>query len=190
MKKLFLTILLVSLYCINLNAGTYTSYCPRWESGGVVIFNGVQQNVPGAAPAAYCWDVTKIEGYTLYNGVEYGSENLSTNTSILNWYSGIRPQDNYYIYGEYYYGIYVTVAVLGYPQNVPTVKLGSTIGVLVSTANINSPSNSILNGKEYRFFIRKIPTSQATSWTDIDVSGYIYVYDGANLINYATTYIK
>ena len=54
MKKLFLTILLVGLWCINLNADTYTSNCPRWEAGGVVVYNGVQQNVPGAAPSAYC----------------------------------------------------------------------------------------------------------------------------------------
>jgi hypothetical protein len=73
---------------------------------------------------------------------------------------------------------------------VPTVKLGSTIGVLVSTVNIYSPSGSILNGKEYRFFIRKIPVAQAVYMSDIDVNGYIEVYDGANLKNDATTYIK
>ena len=185
MKKLFLTILLVSLYCINLNAA-YNSKCPRWEAGGVVIYNGVQQNVAGSAPAAYCWDAVTIEGYAEYNGVKYGSESLISNISFLNWLANKTS----YVYGENYYGVYITVDVLGYPQNVPTVKLGSTIGVLVSTVNIYSPSGSILNGKEYRFFIRKIPVAQAVYMSDIDVNGYIEVYDGANLKNDATTYIK
>ncbi len=186
MKKLFLTILLVGLWCINLNADTYTSNCPRWEAGGVVVYNGVQQNVPGAAPSAYCWDTVRIDGYTEYNGLVYGGEILTTDRSSFDWYAN----KTLYLYGENYAGVYVYVDVLGYPQNVPTVKLDSTIGVLISTTNIYSPSGSILNGKEYKFFIRKIPVAQVTSWTDIDVKGYIYVYDGANLKNNATTYIK
>lgn len=187
MKKLFLTILLISMYCINLNADTYTSNCPRWEAGGVVKdSNGNPINVPGTAPAAYCWDTVKIEGYGLYNGLVYGGETLTTNTSSLDWFAN----KTLYVYGENYAGVYVYIDVLGYPQNVPTVKLDSTIGVLVSTTNIYSPSGSILNGKEYKFFIRKTPVAQAISWTDIDVKGYIYVYDGANLKNNATTYIK
>lgn len=191
MKKLFLTILIASLFCINLSAATYTSYCPRWEAGGVVYFQGVQQNVPGAAPSAYCWDVTKIEGYGVYNGVAYTSETLTSSSSVVNWYSGIRTQDLYYMYGENYYGIYVSVAVLGYPQSVPTVKLGSTIGVLTQTTNITSPSGSLLNGKEYRFFIRKIAASKLVDpSTELNVNGSIEVYDGATLKNYATTYIK
>ncbi len=186
MKKLFLTILLVGLWCINLNAAAYNSYCPQWEAGGVVIFNGVQQNVPGAAPSAYCWDTVKIEGYGLYNGLAYGIETLNSTQSAADWFAN----KALYVYGENYAGVYVYVAVMGYPQNVPTVKLDSTIGVLVSTTNINSPSNSILNGKEYKFFIRKTPVAQVTSLPDLDVKGYIYVYDGATLINRATTYIK
>lgn len=94
--------------------------------------------------------------------------------------------NKFYTYGEYYYGVYVTVAVMGYPQNVPTVKLNSTIGILVSTNNIASPSGSILNGKEYRFFIRKIPVAQAVYISDIDVSGSLEVYDGATLKDVTT----
>lgn len=187
MKKLFLTILLISLYCINLNAAPYNSYCQQWEAGGVVRDGyGNPINVPGTAPAAYCWDTVRIDGYGVYNGSAYGNERLNTSTSLANWYGNITS----YVYGENYYGIYITVAVMGFPQNVPTVKLGSTIGVLVSTGNITSPSGSILNGKEYKFFIRKIPVTQAVYISDVDVNGYIEVYDGANLKNDATTYIK
>lgn len=188
MRKLFLTILLVSLWCINLNAAAYDSYCQQWEAGGVVYdsSNGKPLNVPGTAPAAYCWDTVKIEGYAVYNNLVYGSERLNSSSSFLNWFANKVS----YIYGENYYGIYITVAVMGFPQNVPTVKLDSTIGVLVSTGNIASPSGNILNGKEYKFFIRKIPVAQAVYLSDIDVSGNIYVYDGANLINNATTTIK
>lgn len=187
MKKLFLTILLISLYCINLNAA-YNSKCPRWESGGVVIYNGVQQNVAGSAPSAYCWDAVKIEGLVYYNGSFYDNsyENLVTTETTYNWFSSIN--NKLYVYGEDYYGVYVTVDVLGYPQNIPTVKLNSTIGILVSTSNIASPSGSILNGKEYRFFIRKIPVAQAVYMSDIDVSGSLEVYDGATLKD--TTTIK
>lgn len=187
MKKLFLTILLVGLWCINLNAAAYNSYCPQWEAGGVVRDSiGNPINVPGTAPAAYCWDTVKIEGYGLYNGLAYGAETLTTNTSFLDWFAN----KSLYVYGENYAGVYVSVAVMGFPQNVPTVKLDSTIGVLIETKNITSPSGSILNGKEYKFFIRKTPVAQVTSLPDIDVKGYIYVYDGATLKNNATTYIK
>lgn len=183
MRKLFLTILLVSLYCINLNAAVYNSKCAQWEAGGVVYdSNGKALNVPGTAPAAYCWDAVRIDGYGVYNGSVYGNERLNTSTSLANWYGNITS----YVYGENYYGVYVYVAVMGYPQNVPTVKLNSTIGVLVSTGNINSPSNSILNGKEYKFFIRKIPVAQAVYMSDIDVSGSLEVYDGATLKDVTT----
>lgn len=187
MKKLFLTILLVGLWCINLNAAAYNSKCAQWEAGGVVYdSNGKALNVPGAAPSAYCWDAVKIEGLVYYNGTFYDNsyENLTTNQTTYNWLSSL--QNKFYTYGEYYYGVYVTVAVMGYPQNVPTVKLNSTIGILVSTNNIASPSGSILNGKEYRFFIRKIPVAQAVYISDIDVSGSLEVYDGATLKDLTT----
>lgn len=184
MKKLFLTILLVSLYCINLNAAAYNSKCAQWEAGGVVKDSyGNPLNVPGTAPSAYCWDAVKIEGYASYNGIDYGSERLTSNTSFLNWFANRTS----YVYGENYYGVYVYVAVMGYPQDVPTVKLDSTIGVLIETKNIASPSGSILNGKEYKFFIRKIPVAQAVYMSDIDVSGNIYVYDGATQKDTITT---
>lgn len=188
MKKLFLTLFGFALFGLSLNAANYpNSKCPQWEQGNIVYYNGIQQNIAGTAPSAFCWDAIKIEGYGIYNGVAYRSEVLNTNTSLANWYIDISQNGTYYVYGENHYGVYITVVVMGYPQNVPTVKIGSTIGTLIQTTNIYSPINKILNGKEYRFFVRKIPVSQAVYMSDIDIEGNLEIYDGATLKD--STYI-
>jgi hypothetical protein len=188
MKKLFLTLFGFALFSLSLNAANYpNSKCPQWEQGDIVYYNGVQQNVAGTAPSAFCWDATKISGLVVVGESYYDNvyENLTSIQSLYNWFSSIN--NTYYVYGEYYYGVYITVVVMGYPQNEPTVKIGSTIGTLIQTTNIYSPIDTILNGKEYRFFVRKIPVSQAVYMSDIDVEGYLEVYDGATLKD--STYI-
>lgn len=188
MKKLFLTLFGFALFALALNAANYpNSKCPQWEQGDIVYYNGVQQNVAGTAPSAFCWDAIKISGLVKIGESYYDNiyENLTSIQSLYNWFSSIKS--TYYVYGENYYGVYITVVVMGYPQNVPTAKIGSTIGTLIQTTNIYSPINNILNGKEYRFFVRKIPVSQAVYLSDIDIEGNLEVYDGATLKD--STYI-
>lgn len=145
----------------------------------------MQQNVPGTAPSAFCWDATKIYGSIYYGGILYTNqyENLITNESTYDWLAYY----TYNVYREDFVGVLIEVIVMGHHQNVPTVKIGSTIGTLIQTTNIYSPISNILNGKEYIFFIRKIPVSQAEYMSDIDVEGYLEVYDGATLKD--STYI-
>lgn len=184
MKKLFLTIITLTLFSISLNAANYpNSKCPQLEQGDIVYYNGVQQNVPGTMPSAFCWDALKIEGLGYYGGYWYPGEFLTTNESLADWYANYL----YNIYGETHIGVYVTIVVMGYTQVVPTVKIGATIGTLIETTDIVSPIDKIHNGKVYRFFVRKIPLSQYIEDSQLDVNGYLEVYDGATLKD--STYI-
>ncbi|MDN5108097.1 hypothetical protein PJV93_11365 [Aliarcobacter butzleri] len=188
MKKLFLVILGFILFGISLNAATYNkTKCPQWEHGAIVYYNGVQQNVRGATPPTeFCWDATLIQGYGYYNGAWYSQESLQSSESFADWYA------NYihYIYGENYVGIYVKVVVMGYEQSTPTVKLGSTTGVLVEKNDILSPSGNIWNGYEYIFFINKMPLSQYTgTLAERNMEGELKVYSGTNGALKDVTYI-
>lgn len=177
MRKLFLALFGFVLFSLSLNAANYpNSKCPQWEQGDIVYYNGVQQNVAGTAPSAFCWDATKIYGSIYYGGIRYTNqyENLISNESKYDWLAYY----TYNVYGEDFLGVLVEVIVMGYPQNVPTLKIGSTIGTLIQTTNIYSPISNILNGKKYIFFVRKIPASQAVYLSDIDIKGYLEVYDG------------
>ncbi|WP_108060201.1 hypothetical protein [Poseidonibacter lekithochrous] len=59
---------------------------------------------------------------------------------------------------------------------------------MIGTENIKSPSGAILNGKEYEFFIRHIPVSQANYMSDIDINDNLKVYDSLSLKD--TTFIQ
>ncbi|UTJ06282.1 hypothetical protein [Arcobacter roscoffensis] len=155
------------------------------EHGQVIKIGGRPINTPSTAPEAFCWDATKIEtGFGIYDGKRYKSETLIGDQSAADWFA-LETKE---VYGENHYGSYVWVRVHGIPQNQPVVKLGYKEGVLVEVKNIRSYSGEILNGKEYKFFIRHIPVSQASTVSDIDISGSLDIYDGATLKD--VTYIK
>jgi len=177
MKKMVLVLMTMMLFMLTVNADVVTGgKCPHWEHGNVVVYKGVQYNVAGTAPPAFCWDIVKIKGKRgFYNGKWYEGEELPYSTSILHWY-GFEQK---YVYGDLYYGIYVKVQVFGYPQSEPIVKLGSAYGILVKEKEkINSTSGKIVNGYEYTFFLRKILASKATYISDIKINDYVRVYVG------------
>lgn len=157
---------------------------PKWEHGQVIRINNVPINTPSTSPLAFCWDIVEIgTDFGIYNGTRYLTETLANDSSSADWFAFKQKS----VYAEMHYGSYVTATVHGIPQNEPTVKIGSKIGVLTGVSNVNSPGG-ILNGKEYRFFIRHIPVSQATTLPDIDINDYIYIYDGSTLKD--ITFIK
>ena len=98
-------------------------------------------------------------------------------STILDWFA----LEQKYVDGEMQYGIYVTVGVFGFPQNIPTVKIGYHTGQLITTTNEYSISGSILNGHIYKFFIPYIPVANAVYFSDVDIHDNLLIYDGATL---------
>ena len=184
MKKLIFIMLSLGLFLVNANAELPTK-CPKWEHGQVIKVNNRPINTPSTAPKAFCWDATEIKtGFGIYNGRQYQSETLVMDESLADWFA-LETKE---VYGTMHYGSYVKVRVHGIPQNQPIVKLGFKEGILVGIENIFSPSGDIHNGKEYKFFIRHIPVSQASTMNDINIRGNLNIYDGATLKD--LTYIK
>jgi len=168
MKKLFLSIAVLFTFNINLNAdlnselglssAPYPINCPRWEHGQVVHYKGVQQNVAGTTPEAFCWDIVRIEdtGIRFINSWQYKwekYENIIRDESSYFWFANRIK----YIYGEDYIGLYVKVVVIGMPSTTPFVRLNAIHGVLMGREAVLSPSRNILNGFEYTYFIPRRP---------------------------------
>jgi hypothetical protein len=80
-----------------------------------------------------------------------------------------------------YVGIYVFAEVYGFPQNTPTVTFNNLSAILKETDNVKSLSGNILNGTRYKFFIPIKTSDSVTSWSDIDLSGRVNIFDGVNL---------
>ncbi len=105
-------------------------------------------------------------------------ENTTSNQTSAYWF-GYLP---YNLYGIDYYGLFVSVVVMGVNQKEPFVRFGTTHGELVGRQNILSPSGNIWNGYIYTYFIRKIPVDQFTGiLSEISMNGVVKVYNGKNI---------